>query len=489
MQPSIPQAKTENEYRSDIIRELFNAMLNDRLDEISQKPNAPFLQGYSNYGKFIGDKDALSLYAVAKNGDSISGSLKVLLTENERVRQYGFTETELERAKKNMFSNMESAYNERDKTRSSELLQELIDNFLDGEPIPGIEYEFGLYKKFLEGIKVEEVNSLIKGWIKPTDRDVVILSPEADKPKQPTESQVLASLNKPINNLTAYVDKVSNSPLLQQEPVAGKVVEEKKYDALGATVWTLSNGAKVVLKPTDFKNDEIVFSAISPGGTSLYPDADIISANYAGTLTYYGGLGNMDIQALQKQLAGKQVNVSPGITPYSQGFTGSSTPKDLETAFQLLNGYFTDPRKDSSIFQVVQQQLQVALANKSKDPKKVFGDSVQYIMTNYSPRYKPMTSDRVGELSLDKAFAIYKDRFADADDFVFTFVGNFSLDSIKPLVEKYIASLPTTGRKETWKDVGVRAPKGQINKVFYKGEEKKEHRAANLYRHDHLHRP
>lgn len=473
LQPSIPQDKTEGDYRSSLVRQLFNEMLNDRLQEIAQKPGAPFLQGFSNYGKFIGDKDALSLFAVAKNGETIAKSTEVLLAENERVRKFGFTETELERAKKSIFSNIENSYNERDKTRSSELVQELIDNFLDNEPIPGVEYEYGLYKKYLDGIKVAEVNNIIKGWIKPTDRDVIILSPESEKSKLISEKEMLALLNKPITGITPYQDKVSTSPLLLQEPVAGKVVEVKKFDKIGTTEWVLSNGAKVVLKPTDFKNDEIQFSAISAGGTSLYPDADYLSANFAANITYYGGVGSVDIQGLQKLLAGKQVNVVPGITPYSQGFTGSSTPKDIETAFQLLYGYFTEPRKDSSMFQVVQQQLQVSLTNKGKDPSSVFNDSVQYIMSNYHPRRKPLTLDRLSELSLDKAFSIYKDRFADAGEFTFTFVGNFSLDSIRPLVEKYIASLPSQGRKESWKDVGIRFPTGVINKVIKKGQEKK----------------
>jgi len=473
MQPSIPEATTENGYRNDIIRELFNEMVNDRLEEISQKPDAPFLQGYSNYGKFLGDKDALSLYAVAKNGESVAKSTETLLTENERVRKYGFTSTELERAKKSVLSNMENAYNERDKTRSSELVQELIDNYLDNEPIPGIEYEYGLYQKFLPGIKLQEVNSIIKQWIKPTDRDVVVLAPESDKSKLISEKEMLALLNKPIENLKPYEDKVSNSPLLVKEPTPGTITNEKKYDAIGTTVWTLSNGARVILKPTNFKNDEVQFSAISPGGTSLYSNADYLSANLAAPVTYYGGLGNMDIQSLQKELAGKQVNVEPGITALNQGFTGSSTPKDLGTAFQLMYGYFTEPRKDTNMFKVLQQQLVVSLTNKGKDPSSVFSDSVQYIMSDYNPRSKPLSLDRLGELSLDKSYSIYKDRYADADDFIFTFVGNFSLDSIKPFVEKYLASLPTQGRKETWKDVGIRAPKGIINKVIKKGQENK----------------
>lgn len=473
MQPSIPEAKTDLQYRAGIVRELFNSMMNDRLQEISQKPDAPFLQGFSSYGKFIGDKDAFSLFAVAKNGASIAKSTEVLLTENERVRKFGFTETELERAKKNMMSGMETSYNERDKTRSAELLEELVRNYLNGEPIPGIEYEYGLYKKYLDGIKLSEVNSLISQWIKPADRDVVVLSPEADKDKLISQKDMLALLNKPITNLTAYQDKVSNSPLLPVMPTPGSIKSEKSYDAIGTKVLTLSNGARVILKPTDFKNDEITFSAISPGGTSLYSLDDYLSANFAATIVNFGGLGTLDVQSLQKLLAGKQVNVSPGITGNSQGFTGSSTPKDLETAFQLLYGYFTEPRKDSTMFQVLQQQLTTSLVNKGKDPNSVFGDSVQYIMSNYNPRRKPLTVDRIGEISLDKAFDIYKDRFSNAGEFIFTFVGNFKEDSIKPLIEKYIASLPSTGRQENWKDVGIRYPTGVINKTIKKGQENK----------------
>lgn len=473
MTPSIPEAKTDNQYRASIVRGLFNAMINDRLQEIAQKPGAPFLQAFSSYGEFMGDKDAFQLFAVAKKGEDVATSAEVLLTENERVRKFGFTESELERAKKNTMSNMEQAYQERDKTRSGELIEELVRNYLTGEPIPGIEYEYALYEKFLDGIKLSEVNSLIKQWIKPTDRDVVVLSPEADKDKLISKKDMLALLNKPFNNVTAYEDKVSTSPLLQKEPVAGTIKTEKKYDAIGTTVLTLSNGARVILKPTDFKNDEITFSAISPGGVSVYPLEDNISASMAANIVSAGGLGDIDQQSLQKLLAGKQVFVAPGITRYSQGFVGNSTPKDIATAFQLLYGYFTEPRKDSVMFQVIQQNIATSLTNRGKVPGNVFNDSVQYIMGSYNPRNRPMTPERLGELSLDRAYDIYKDRFSDAGNFIFTFVGNFSVDSIKPLVEKYIASLPSAGRQESWKDLGIRYPQGVINKVIKKGQENK----------------
>jgi zinc protease len=473
VQPSIPQPTTNLQYRSGIVRELFNEMMNNRLQEIAQKPDAPFLQGISNYGKFIGDKDALTLIAVAKSGADIKKSTEVLLTENERVKQYGFTATELERAKTSMLSNIENQYNERDKTRSAELMQELIDNYLDKEPIPGIEYEYNLYKEYLPGIALNEVNALIKQWIKPTDRDVVLLAPESEKKNLLTETEMIALLNKPIGKLKPYEDIVSKQPLLPVEPTAGKIVDEKKYDALGASVLTLSNGAKVILKPTNFKNDEIQLSAISAGGTSLYKDTDYVSASAASNIVYSGGVGNMDMIALQKYLTGKVLYVVPSMSLYSEGFTGSSTPKDLSTAFELLYAYFTEPRKDSSIFQVIKQNIAVSLANKSKDPSSVFGDTIQYIMSSYNPRRRPFTIDRIDELNLDHAFDFYKDRYADASDFIFTFVGNFSMDSIKPLIEKYIASLPSNGRKETGKDVGIRYPLGIVTKTVYKGQENK----------------
>ncbi|MCW3106838.1 MAG: peptidase protein [Segetibacter sp.] len=472
-QPSIPEAQTDIEYRSSIVRGLFNAMMSSRLQEIAQKPNAPFLFGGSSYGKLIGDKDALQLMAVAKDGKGIALATETLLQENERVRQNGFTQSELDRAKVAALSSMENAYNERNKTRSSELVGELIRNFLNKEPIPGIEKEYAMYKQYLPGIKLSEVNNLISKWIKPTDRAIVVTAPESEKNNLITESEMLALVNKKQGSLKAYEDKVMTGALLVKAPVAGKIIDEKKVNELGVTELTLSNGVKVILKPTDFKNDEILISAISKGGASLYSDSDYLSVANATTIALFGGIGNYDIMSLQKELTGKQVSVAPSIGQYSEGINGSSTPKDLPTAFQLIYGYFTEPRKDTSMFEVLKQQLTASLANKGKDPNSVFGDSVSYIMSNYNPRRKPLTVDRVAEIKLDKAFSAYQDRFADASDFIFTFVGNFNVDSLKPYIETYIASLPAVNRKESWKDVGIRFPTGVVNKVIKKGKEPK----------------
>jgi len=472
-QPEIPEAKTDIEYRASIVRGLFNSMMSSRLQEIAQKPDAPFLFAASSYEKLIGDKDALTLMAVAKDGKTVGKATETVLQENERVKQNGFTQSELERAKVAVLSAMENSYNERNKTKSAELIEELIQNFLHNEPIPGIEKEYALYKQYVPGIKLSEVNSLIGQWIKPTDRAIIVTAPESEKNNLITEADLLAVVNKKQGNLKAYEDKVMKGSFLAKTPVAGKIVDEKKVTELGVTELTLSNGAKVIMKPTDFKNEEILISAISKGGASLYSDSDYLSVSNATTIALYGGLGNYDIMSLQKALTGKQVSIAPSIGQYSEGISGSSTPKDLSTAFQLIYGYFTEPRKDSSMFEVLKQQLTASLLNKGKDPNSVFTDSVNYIMGSYHPRRKPLTVDRVGEIKQDKAFSAYHDRFADASDFIFTLVGNFKVDSIKPYIETYIASLPSTNRNETWKDVGIRFPTGVINKVINKGKEPK----------------
>jgi zinc protease len=472
-QPEIPEAQTDVEYRATIVRGLFNSMMSARLQEIAQKPDAPFLYGSSSYDKFIGDKDAFTIVAVAKDGTSIPKATQTLLEENERIRQHGFTQGELDRAKSSMLTYIENLYTERDKTTSAHLVEELIRNYLHEEPVPGIEAEYALFKQFMPSIKLNEVNVLIVQWVKPTDRAIVVMAPDSEKSKLISPIDMLALVNKPIGKLPAFEDKVITGALLAKEPVAGRITDEKKIQEIGVTELTLSNGAKVVLKPTTFKNNEINISAISRGGASLYNDDDYLSAANASSIAIFGGVGNYDIMSLQKELAGKQVSISPSIGQYNEGISGTSSIKDLPIAFQLIHGYFTQTRKDTSMFKVLQQQLYASLVNKGKDPGSVFGDSVSYIMGNYNPRRRPLTIDRLNEIQLDKAYDMYRDRFSDASDFIFTFVGSFKVDSIKPFIEKYIASLPSTGRKETWKDVGMRYPAGVINKVIRKGQENK----------------
>ena len=472
-QKEIKEAKTITEYRAALVRQLFNAVMNERLQDIAQQPDAPFIFGNTNYSGFIGDKDAFTLVAVARDGAGITKATESLIEENERVRQHGFTQGELDRAKKASLSNMESSYNEKDKTKSSQLVGEMIRNFLKNEPMPGIEYEYNLYQKYIPTISLNEVNSLIKQWIKPTDRAILVMGPETEKDKLPTKQQMIAMMNKQHGTLAAHEDKVTEAELLAMTPKAGSVTNAKKVEALGVTELTLSNGVKVILKPTDFKNDEIQFSAMSPGGSSQYSDDDYLTASNASTIALLGGVGNFDYLSLQKELTGKQLFVAPTIGQYSEGISGSSTPKDLETAFQLIHGYFTEARKDDNMFTVMKQQMGAQLKNKGNDPGSVFNDSVSYIMGNYHPRRKPMTVESLDKIDLEKGFKLYKDRFSNAGDFIFTFVGNFTVESITPMIELYIASLPSTQRMEKGKDVGIRYPSGVVDKVIRKGKENK----------------
>lgn len=461
------------DYRQVLCNSLYSEMANMRLQELTQKADAPFLYGMSSYGELIGGLNSFNLLAVSKDGASLQKSLGALLTENERIKRFGFNQSELDRAKKSMLSSIENRYNERNKTNSKAYVNEYVNLFLKGGVSTSVETDFELHKQLLPQIKLEEVNALIKKWIKETDRAVVIMAPEKEKANLPSSAVFAASLNNKLGDLKPYEDKVAKGGLMPVAPVAGKVVKETTIPELNVTEWTLSNGAKVVVKPTDFKNDEIQISAISQGGKSLMTNEDYVNGDNADQIIQMGGIGNLGIMELQKEMTGKQAFVSPSIRNYSEGFSGSSTPKDLETAMQLLHLYFTQPRKDETMFNVLKTQANTILANKNNNPQAVFADTLQYLMGNYHPRSKPFEIAMIQQLNLDKAIALYKERFAGADDFIFTFVGNVKLDVLKAFVEKYIASLPATGQKENWKDVGMRYPTGNFEKKVYKGKEAK----------------
>jgi len=331
-----------------------------------------------------------------------------------------------------------------------------------------------MYRQFLPGITLQEVNKQTQGRITEGDRVITVSAPQKDSIKVPTEAEVLSLMKKvSAEPLDPYIDKVSEEPLVSHLPAPGKVVEEKKIASLGVTEWNLSNGAKVILKPTDFKNDEILFSAYSVGGTSLVPDKDFLSAALATTIIQQSGIGDFDEIALQKKLSGKLVNVGPSISELSEGFSGRAAPQDVETLFQLVYLYGTTPRKDSTAFTSLVTRYKAMLQNRSVSPEAAFADTNQVTITNYHYRSRPFTTALIDEINLDKSISIYKDRFADFSDFIFFFVGNFKIDSIKPLIEQYLAALPSLNRKETWKDVGVNPPKGVISKQVMKGIEPK----------------
>ena len=470
-----PESKliTRNDYRNSILRSLFNQMLGARFGELSKQADPPFLQAGANIGAFLAGLDVYNAFVVAKPGELERG-FKAVLTETERVQRFGFTQTELDRAKQSYLTDMESSLKEKDKTSSDQLVNEYVRNFLEQEASPGIAYEYELAKTVTPGITLQDVNQLSRKYITDVNRDVIIMGPEKDKASLPNEATVngwITNVNQ--ENVTAFVDQVSDKPLLAAILPGGKVTSEKKIPELGITELKLSNGVRVILKPTDFKNDEISFIAFSPGGSSLYSDADYQSASSATAIVRSGGIAEFNSVELPKLLTGKKVSVSPYIAERFEGISGSSAPKDLETALQLTYLYFTQPRKDAEIFKGLIAQSKGSLANRENDPNSVFADSVSAILSNYNVRRTGPSLKKVDQISLDKAFEIYKDRFADASDFTFTFVGNFETEKIKPLLEQYLGSLPSTNRKESAKDLGIKIPAGKIDKKVYKGQEPK----------------
>ena len=460
-------------YRRQIVEGLFHAMLNQRFHELAQQEDPPFIYGYSFKSRMVRTSDIYGLSAAVKDNGALRG-LETLLTEAKRVQQYGFTPTELERAKKSVLRNMKKAYQERDKTESRQFATEYIRHFLQKEPVPGIEYEYELYKQFVPHITLEEVNTLVNKWITDNNRVFVVNSPEKEGVVVPTAQDIQQVESKvEAVAVTAYVDDVLAIPLIENPPTAGKIIEEKRDDKLGTTELLLSNGARVLIKTTDFKNDEVLFSATSPGGFSHVADADLIPAKTAASVVAEGGLGQFSVVQLHKLLAGKIARVRPYISRYSEGFSGLASPDDIELLFQQVYLFFTSPRKDAAAFASVKSKMEGYYQNKSLNPESAFYDSLEVIMTSHHPRFRPFNLSTVQQMNLDKSFAIFKDRFADAGDFLFLFVGNITPEQIKPLAETYLASLPATNRNESWADDIYPLPAGVIEKKVVKGMEPK----------------
>jgi zinc protease len=464
---------TAGDYRDMLVEYLFYGMLNARLEELSKQSDAPFIQAYSGSGRFVRTKEFSILGARVKD-EGISNGFESLLTEAQRVKRHGFTQSELERQKKDMLSSVEKIYRERDKIESDSFVSEYANHYLEGETIPGIEYERELYVKYLPGISLGEVNERAGTLFPERNRVILVSAPGDAEPALPSEQELQEILGQVVaKRIEPYVDRVSDLPLLAILPEPGSITSERRFEPIGVIEWALSNGARVVLKPTDFKNDQLLFGAFSPGGLSLATDEDVPSARIAAEVIFESGVGGFSRTDLEKKLAGKVVELSPWIDDLYEGVKGSATPEDLETLFQLVYLYFTQPGKDEEAFSAYLDRLRSRLENRQSSPDAVFWDRLQTIMTGDNPRVRPLSTEMIPQMRLDKSFDFYQDRFADAGDFTFFLVGSFDPSGIRPLVERYLASLPSTGRNESWRDLGVRAPEGVVRANVEKGIEPK----------------
>ncbi|WP_309670688.1 insulinase family protein [Gemmatimonas sp.] len=461
--------RTVGDLRRDLLERLYDQMLNQRFGELALKPETPFVGAGAGGGSFVRSSEYYSLDARAKEGQLLE-SLQALLTEAERVRRHGFLATELERAKTNTLRGYERAYQERDKTPSAAFVDEYVENFLQGEAIPGISFEYAAMQRLLPTVTLAEVNALGAGRVGEANRVVTVSLPEKDGLKVPTDADIRAVFGK-VNavTITPWVETVMAGALVAKAPAAGRVVSEKKTESLNLTEWTLSNGIKVFVKPTDFTADQIVMTGWSPGGASLVSDKDVFKTSLTTTVIERGGAGEYSLVDLNKKLTGKVASASAVISDLSEGVSGRASPKDLETMMQLTWLRLTSPRADTSAFKALLQQFDQVLKNKDANPAAVFSDTVQMTLAGGHPRVRPLSAEMLKELTLNEMLAIYRDRFVDLGDFTFLFVGNVDLAVLKPLVEQWLAPLPAAGRKETFKDVGPKLFTGQIDKTVRKG--------------------
>lgn len=462
---------TIGDYRRIVAEGLFHRMMGARFAEIRQRPDVPILGAWSYTGEITRTVDNFGRGAIAKEGNALE-ALRLVLEETSRVAQHGFSAGELERVKKSTLRGLQSAVVEREKVESTSLAEEILRNFLEHEAMPGVEVELALNERFLPEISLEEMNAMASAWQGESDR-VVLMSGPSKTPLPEIEaiaSVVSAAGTRP---LTAWHDAAPEGPLVKHPPAGGHVVATTTNEILRLTEWTLSNGIRIVLKPTDFQNDEIVLTGFSPGGTSLATDAEWPSARFASALAGVSGAGDLDEVALGKAMAGRLASGSAWIGELEEGIRGRSSKDDFETMLQLIWLSATAPRSDHDAIASWKQQVTEQVKNRRLDPESSFWEDMEGTLAQNHARRRPLTPEDVAIVDPATAMAFYRSRFTNLGDMVVVIVGNVDLASAKPLIERWLGGLPSTGRSERWLDIGVRKPEGVTSIETKKGTEPK----------------
>lgn len=473
--------KTVGGYAFHVTNNLISTMINNRFSEITQQADALFVAGAAFYGNIVKSKDAFILVGIPKESQEQEG-FEALVLEAEKIKRFGFTNSEFERAKTDLLKGIEKQYNDRENQKSNTYVREYVNHFLQGEPIPGIEWEYQMLQMMLPQMNVAMVNQVAQSYI--TDKNLVIsiTAPEKEEVKLPDNTQILAAFeNAAKAELTAKAEEDLRKPIIKEVPAAGSIVKETENTALGTTEWTLSNGVKVVLKHTEFKKDEIQFSAFSEGGLSKVEHVDdLISAALAANIVSNNGLGDFSRIDLQKALTGKIATATPYISNLEEGFNGSSSVSDFETMLQLVYLHFTAVRKDDNSHQAFINMLKTSLANAAKDPRQAFSDSINQVLSGHHPRALSLKLETIEKIDQDKALTIFKERFAIPADFTFVFVGNIDPKNTetRQAICTYLGGLPSEQIKEKYTDHNIRTPKGNVKNYFTKEMEVK--KASNL---------
>ena len=447
-------------FRRVVVERLAIMMLNARLFERGQTADPPYLWAATGRSQFVEPLDILTFSAWMEQG-GVERGLEAVLEEIQRIRQHGFTGGELAREKANLLSTVENMYRQRDQSTSSELVNSYVDHFIRGAPVPGIEAEWALYQELLPQVQLADFDDLAESWAKLENTALLVVRPAKTNASSDEELAAAAlSQLETANTLevAAYADDLGDTPLLATIPTPGSITAEEPIDSIDAQSWTLSNGITVIAKQTGFRNDELVFEAFSPGGHSLVADEDHVSALHADSLASGSGVGPHDNVTLDKLLAGKRVSVSPYIGELFEGFTGNSSPEDLETLFQLVTLYATEPRLDPVYYSTYESTLQSVAETRAAQPDAILFDTANTVLGQAHFRQRPLTIELLEELSLEHAKAVFSDRFADLGDATFVFVGAFDWEDLRAFSATYLASLPVTGRTEQWRDVGIDPP-------------------------------
>jgi zinc protease len=460
-----PSEKNLAYIREDHIISLMNSMINTRISEMLQKQNPPFVSGSISYGSYIPrGYDAFSITATARKNEE-EKALEGIYSEAERVRRFGFTPGELERAKARLLSNYENTWKQKDKIDNETYISGIQEYYLNGEPLTSIDFDYEFLRKVIGGITPEEVSAKFREVMSDQDRTIIIQGLDADDVKHLSKEEALAVIDQVKNSkLTAYEEADLGKSLIHEELKGSKIISTTPLPKFGAVEWTLANNVKVVYRKADYEKDNVLLSAFSFGGISKLDNDLILPANLFPSITPMYGAGDYDNITLQKMLSGKKASVSLSLTETTEGIGGSSTPKDLETMMQLLYLRFAKPRFDSLAHNSIIGRYAAQIANMEKDPNKMKNDSISLITTDHNPRTKLFTKESVAAISIGNMREIYRERFPNADEFWFFIVGNVEQDTLKPLVEKYIGSLPSTGRKETWIDRGIKQPEGKVTR-------------------------
>lgn len=470
-----PNRKNESngDYRIGLVYGLISSMLNARLQERINSPEPPMVYGYSYYGNLLRTKDAFTTFGMVQ-ADGIEKGLKTMIEEHERVKRHGFTESELKRAKTELMRYYEEAIKEKDKVESVNYTYEYINNFLENEPIPGVEYEMALVKKYFPFITLTEINRVAAALITPNKNETLLVTGiEKEGVKMPTTAALKDLIKRTRSaSITAYVDNMPEGELMTEKLTPVSASATRDNPTLGTNEWGLPNGIKVILKTTDFKNNEILMSATMPGGISNLPNDKLHDATMASTVITESGIANFTKPQLDKYLTGKMLYVYPQIGNHEIGFYGSTTTEDLELMLQMAYQYVRNPRKDAELFKAIIKKQKTWYEDRERSPNAAYADTINATMSSYNPRTRPMKAADFDRMKLDEIFKIYTDQFSSFNGMTFIFVGNTTEQVLRPLTEKYLGNLPG-GKAGQWKDNNIRPPKGVLEKTVVKGVEPK----------------